>query len=61
LFNLEVSFKVHTEKENPTVLLLLMHMLEVWCVHGNYYMDALQVYLAFRAAALNLYATLPLW
>jgi hypothetical protein len=29
LFNLEVSFKVHTEKENPTVLLLLMHMLEV--------------------------------
>lgn len=61
LFNLEVSFKVHTKKENPTVLLLLLHMLEVWCVHGDYYVDALQVYLAFRAAALNLYATLPLW
>ncbi len=40
---------------------LNMHMLEVQCVHGDYHVDALQVYLAFRAAALNLYATLPLW
>jgi hypothetical protein len=59
LFNLEVSFLGSYRKGKPHCIVVVDA--HVGCVHGNYYVDALQVYLAFRAAALNLYGTLPLW